>query len=257
MTQPKVDFEQIKGILLNKSPEELKEFICSETSQVDAMFLFWALDYLDQHPQEIPDTSKIILQKNRDFLGQVQKTIFSESLEFSLGEYSAGFVLGTLEFGIREREAQIDRYKEYVELLAKIQTWPELGFPNEEFKKHWEERINDIEEIRDWMRMRANDWYPIILPLYRSRKFEKSPKIVLKTLRKGRTDKTVFQILTAMLHSNPILDQQIKNFCEENQVLKVEKETLIELLQLLAHETSDTKVKAYCQLLIGAKTRKE
>lgn len=257
MAQTKVDFEQIKAVLLNKSPEELKEFICSEKTQVDAMFLFWALDYLDQHPQEIPKSSKTILLKNRELLGQVQEIIFSESLEFSLEEYSAGFVLGTLEFGIREREAQIDRYEEYVELLAKIQTWPELGFPNEQFKKHWEERINDIQEIRDWMRIRANDWYPIILPLYRSGRFQKSPKIALKALRKGRTDNTVFQIVTALLHSNPILDQQIKEFCEQNQLSMVKNAKLIEILKLLAHETSDDKVKAYCQLLIGSKTRKE
>lgn len=255
MTQTKVDFERIKVRLLNTSPKELTEFIRSTKSQEEAMFLYWALDYLDQHQKEIPTKSKHILEKNRELLNQAQKVIFTKSLEFNLKEYSAGFVLGALEFGIREREAQIDRYQEYVELLEKIQAWPKLGFPNEQFKKHWEERINDIQEIQDWMKTRAKDWYAVIIPLYRSGRFQKSPKNALKALRKGRKDNTVFQILAALLHSNPILDQQIRDFCRKNQISIVEKAQLIEIIHLLAQETSNKKVQEYCHLLLGAKKK--
>jgi hypothetical protein len=253
LAQVKVDFNQIKGFLLTKSPKEISKFIRSEESQDEAMFLYWALDYLEQHPKEIPPESKSTLKDNEEILGQVQEVIFKGDLETNLQEFSAGFVLGALEFGIREREAQIDRYDEYVELLAKINAWPELGFPNEQFKKQWEERINDIREIQDWMKNRAKDWYPVVIPLYRSGKFQKSTKKVFKALRKGRNDNTVFQILAALIHSNPILDNQIKDFCEENQIEMVEKAKLLELLRLLARETLDEKVKEYCKLLLGSK----
>ncbi|MFX0122617.1 MAG: hypothetical protein ACFFAE_03210 [Candidatus Hodarchaeota archaeon] len=249
----KVSFDKIKAMLLNKDPEEISKFIRSNESQEEAMFLFWALDYLTQHEKEIPLKSESILQNNRELLEQAQEVIFKENLETSLKKFSAGFVLGTLEFGIREREAQIDRYDEYVELLAKIQVWPELGFSNEQFQKHWEERMNDIREIQDWMKERANDWYPVIIPLYRTGKIQKSEKIVLKALRKGRNDNTVFQILAALLHSNPILDQQLKNFCLENQMEMVEKSKLMKIMRLLAHESSDKKVKEYCNLLLSSK----
>ncbi|MFX1505701.1 MAG: hypothetical protein ACFFDC_06255 [Promethearchaeota archaeon] len=257
MAQVKVDFNQIKVLLLTKTPQEISEFIRSEKSQDEAMFLFWALDYLEQHPKEIPVESESNLQQNKELLGRVQENIFRDNLETNLQEFSAGFVLGTLEFGIREREAQIDRYGEYVELLAKIQAWPELGFPNEEFKKNWEERINDIHEIQDWMKDRAKDWYPIIIPLYRSEKFQKSAKIALKALRKGRKDNTVFQILAALIHSNPILDRQIKYFCIENNMEKIEPAHLLEIMQLLSGETSDERVKEYCNLLLSSKKKQE
>lgn len=257
MAQVKVDFNQIKALLLIKSSQELSKFIRSDKSQDEAMFLFWALDYLEQHPKEIPFESKSILQNNKEFLKEVQDVIFKENLEASLQEYSAGFVLGTLEFAIREREAQINRYDEYVELLAKIHVWPELGFPNEQFKKHYEERIRDIHEIQEWMNDRAKNWYPVIIALYRSGKFHKSAKIALKALRKGRKDNTVFQILAALIHSNPILDLQIKDFCRENQLEMVGKERLLEIMRLLARETPDEKVKEYCNLLLSSKKKEK
>ncbi|MFX1282831.1 MAG: hypothetical protein ACFFB5_04215 [Promethearchaeota archaeon] len=257
MVDPKIDFEQVKALLLNEKPEDLANFIRSTKFQLEAMFLFWALDYLDHHPKEIPMKSKQVLEKNREILNQGKAIIFTESLESSLKEFSPGFILGTLEFSIREREAQISRYQEYVELLAKIQAWPELGFPDEQFKKHWEERINDIKEIQDWLKTRAKDWYPVIISVYRSGNFHKSPNKALKALRKGRKDNTVFQILAALLHSNPILDRQIKDFCKKNQIVLVEKAQLMKILNLLAQETADTKVRELCQLLLNAKKKEE
>ncbi|MHA2245797.1 MAG: hypothetical protein ACXADY_12600 [Candidatus Hodarchaeales archaeon] len=256
MAQIKVDFERIKVALLNQSPQELSKFIRSTKTQDEAMFLFWALDYLDQHQKEIPEKSKQILLENRELLNQAQEVIFTENLEFSVREFSAGFVLGTLEFGIREREAQIDHYQEYMELVAIIQAWPELGFPNEQFKKKWEQRMKDIQEIQDWMRVRAKDWFPEIIPMFRTGKFQNSKK-ALKALRKGRKDYDVFQILAALLHSNPILNQHLKDFCQENQISMVEKTKLIEIMDLLAQETSDRKVKDLCHLLTAAKKRNE
>ena len=256
MAKTKVDFERVKQVLLKKSSQELTEFIRSEKSQDEAMFLFWALDYLDQHQTEIPENSIENLKKNRAILNQAQEVIFRENLKDSLEQFSAGFVLGTLEFAIRDREAQIDRYQEYLKLIAKIQTWPELGFYNEQFKKYWEERINDIQEIREWMKTRAQDWFPIIVPLYRSGKFHKSSEKALKALRKGRKDTTVFQILAALLHSNPILDQRIKAFCDENRISMVDKTKLLEILSLLAIKTTDKKVQEYCTLLIGHQRKK-
>ena len=120
LTQKRVNFDQIKVLLLTESPQEISKFIRSEESQEEAMFLFWAIDYLEQHPKEIPLKSEPTLKSNIKLLKQVQEVIFKEKLQSSLKEFSAGFVLGTLEFGIREREAQIDRYSEYVELLTKI-----------------------------------------------------------------------------------------------------------------------------------------
>ena len=76
-------------------------------------------------------------------------------------------------------------------------------------------------------------------------------------MKKGRKDYDVFQILAALLHSNPILKQHIRDFCQENQISMVEKAKLIDIMELLAQETSDEKVKDYCHLLLTAKKKNE
>jgi hypothetical protein len=216
------------------------------------MFLFWALDYFEQHPKEIPNETMNNLKVNRDFLFSEQNKILGNELESSLNEYSQGFVLGALEFAIREREAQITRYSEYMNLFNKIKSWPDLGFPDEDFQKDWEKRMASIEEILDWMTFRADEWYPVITMLINSKKYQKSSKIILKTLRKGRSDEVVFQVLSGILHSNPLLNKRITEFSEEKDISVIElKNQLKKTLLLLFRDTSDNKVKNLCKLFLN------
>lgn len=219
--------------------------------QEEAMFLFWALDYYEQHPKEIPLESKDQLMKNRDFLFSCQEIIINNKLEFSFEKYSQGFILGALEFVIREKEAQIKFYSDYMKLYNKFKRWPELGFPDEDFKKNWEKRLVSIEEIQDWMKQRAEKWYPIITMLINSKKYQKSTKIILKTLRKGKNDEAVFHILSGILHSNPLLSQRINNYCNERNISYSElKKQLMRTFLRFSRETSDEKVKDLNQMLL-------
>ncbi|MHA2225171.1 MAG: hypothetical protein ACXAC8_08195 [Candidatus Hodarchaeales archaeon] len=258
MRKKEVDFEHIKSILLNKSAKEMDEFIRSPEKfvQEEAMFLFWALDFLDQHKGKDITYSASHLENNRQILMNAQKTIFEEELSHCLSQFSAGFVVGALEFAIREREAQIDRYSEYKKLLSKLKAWPELGFPNEEFQKHWEKRFEGIQEIYDWMDDRAKEWFPIILQIINSGKWQKTKKIIKILQKRGRNDNVVFQILAGVLHANPILDIQIKKYCVEKQI-PIEELTgnFWKTLRYLAQTTEDDKVKKSCQLLLKSKKR--
>lgn len=254
MSKPSVDFEEVKSILLSKNIPELKDLVRlnDKKSQNISMFLFWALDYFNQHPKEIPEDSKQILIKNREFLVSIQEELFDKDLEHLLNNYSQGFVLGSLEFNIREREAQINSYSEFLTLYDKIGKWPIIGFPNEEFKKQWEQRIASIEEIQDWMKSRADEWYPIILMLINSNKYRKTTKIILKTLRKGKKDDTIFQILTAVLHSNPLLHLRIEELCNKKEIsLQELKQQLKKTIVFLASQTKDEKVRDLCKLFLS------
>ncbi len=253
MSRPTVDFEEVKSILLTKLISELEEYITLKDKKIqeEAMFLFWALDYYKQHPKEIPLESKDQLLKNRDFLFSCQEIIINNKLEFSFEKYSQGFILGALEFVIREKEAQIKFYSDYMKLYNKFKRWPELGFPDEDFKKNWEKRLVSIEEIQDWMKQRAEKWYPIITMLVNSKKYQKSTKIILKTLRKGKKDEAVFHILSGILHSNPLLSQQVKNYCNERNISYFElKKQLMRTFLRFSRETSDEKVKDLSQMLL-------
>ncbi len=256
MPQKQVNFEDVKSILLTRNSSELEKYIRLDDKEIQnkAMFLYWALDYFEQHPNEISKESIDNLKNNRDFLISEQNNIIKEKLDFSLNEYSQGFVLGALEFAIREREAQINLYSEYIELFNKIKRWPDLGFPDEEFQKNWEQRIASIEEILDWMKLRADEWFPIVIMLINSKKYQKSSKVILKTLRKGRNDDITFQILSGILHSNPLLNKRIIEFCKEKDISVIElRNQLKRTLLLLYRETSDRKVKNLCKLFFKIK----
>ncbi len=132
MSKPPVDFEEVKSILLSKNIPELDDLVRlnDKKSQNISMFLFWALDYFNQHPKEIPEDSKRTFIKNREFLVSIQDELLDQELENLLNKYSQGFVLGSLEFAIREREAQISRHSEFSTLYDKIMKWQIIGFPN-------------------------------------------------------------------------------------------------------------------------------
>jgi hypothetical protein len=90
-----VDFENIKSLLL--SSQDIKKFIRSKENDKEAMFLFWALDNLEQQKKDLSEESQRCLQINRKILEEAQQFIFSEELESSINKFSHGFVLGALE----------------------------------------------------------------------------------------------------------------------------------------------------------------
>jgi len=248
-----VDFENIKSLLL--SSQDIKKFIRSKENDKEAMFLFWALDNLEQQKKDLSEESQRCLQINRKILEEAQQFIFSEELESSINKFSHGFVLGALEFAVRTKEAQIDHYSEYKELVVKLESMKEVGFPNEQFQKYWEETMEGIKEIQGYMVSRSEDHFPILAQLINAQK-HRNPTKALKILRKGRSDNVVFQILASVLHSNPVLDEKLKEHCKErNTSLDYFKDQLTVVLGLLVKESHDKKVQEYCRLLLGFKKK--
>ncbi|MHA1972701.1 MAG: hypothetical protein ACTSW1_06905 [Candidatus Hodarchaeales archaeon] len=254
MSQSHVDFEDVKNLILAKTRDELEIYIRDKKSGEEALFLFWASENLERKFSELSENQKKHFIEQRDLLENAKFDIITNPLSSSLKKYSEEFVLGALEYSIRTREAQIRHFEEYSAILKKLRSWSELGFSSESLEKKWEKALEGIEEIEGWMKQRAEAFFPHVLPLINIetyQKLQKSEKKVLKSLRKGRSDNTVFQILTALLHSNPILIHQVEEFVKENETNIPPKELLLRTIILLEELTEDEKVKEYCQLIIN------
>ncbi len=248
MSKSSVNFEEVKSLLI--SSIDIHELISSKETEEKAMFIFWALDTLYRNLENLSETSKENLIKNTEVLDEAKQFILSENLKRCLKRYSPTFVLGVLEFSARTSEAQIDKYSKYKKIVFKLERWKEIGFINKEFEKHWEETMRGINEIQDYLKSRSNDYFPILVALVESGKHKNSKKI-LKTLRKGRSDNLVFQILASILHSNPILFEKAEILCNEsNASLNDLIDHLNEALSLLKDTTVDKKVAEYCNLLL-------
>jgi len=141
-------------------------------------------------------------------------------------------------------------YHSYNIIVKKLEDWKELGFPNEEFEKLYNEAIKSVLEIRDWQKVKFEEYYPIIHQLISSSWFTKSEKHILKFLRKRlSSDKTIFFLLSALLRTNPPLHFKIIDLCEEKDVsFNLLKENLDQVMVLLSQVTTDPKVKNYIQL---------
>ncbi len=253
-TPPSIDFEKVKELILTSDTQSLGLMFKLEKREEEAMFLFWALDFLQQRQEKIPEDQLNQFNENKKFLLKHQRIIMNQKLEKSLIEYSSGFVLGTLEVAIRDREARIVKFQEYQQLVQKLERWPEIGFQDEKFKKQWEQRMNSVKEIEIWMHDRTESYFPILSAIILSGKYQKTPRIILKALRKGgRSDNTVFQILAGILHSNPILNKRISDLCQNEKIeMSSVRKKLVNTLELLSSDTSEMKIKKYCQLLLPA-----
>jgi hypothetical protein len=244
-----IDFQTIKNSLLKEI--NLKEFISDPDTEEEALLIYWAVDSLSRDYDQLTSEKKERYVQNKVKLEEIRKKVLSEELRLSLSQYSHGFVLGALEFSARELEASIKHFPEYSQIVRKMESWKDLGFPSERFKKHWEHAMTGIREIQTWLKDRSDAYFPIIAAIIRSGKY-KSPLKFLKALRKGATDKIAFQILSSLLLTNPMLHELLVDVCrDETLTISTFISHSISTLELLKEETTDMKVKDYSQLILG------
>ncbi|MHA1978022.1 MAG: hypothetical protein ACW98I_14035 [Candidatus Hodarchaeales archaeon] len=244
MAQPIV-FTEIKQLL--KEQENLQPFMKELEHSEKALFLYWALDSLED------DSENATLEKNRIMLKSIQDKVCTEStLESSLEKYSPGFVLGVLEYSIRSIEASIETHAEYEALVTKLESWVKIGFTNPIMEKHYQETILGIREIRGWQKMKAEEYYPYLFQLIDSSRFQRSDKQVLKFLQKRTNgDKITFYLLSQLLRTNPVLHNKVRTLCDNKEISFEEiSQKFVSVMHLLGEDTSDPKVKQYIKLFL-------
>ena len=253
MSSSKIKIEQVIALILDQSSEDLLKQITSLESNETLLFLFWAAEQIERKIMQSPEKQKVHFENQMKVLNSAKKDIIEKDLSDSLKKYCPDFLIGTLEYAIRKREAQIDRFEEYTLLFEKFKSWEKLGFKNEKQKKIWERSLIGLNEVYGWMNERAEAFFLSILPIINVetyQRFQKSGKMLTKYLRKGRTDNHVFQILAALSHSNPILYQRVTEYCLDKDTTVPDKELLTSSLIILRDTTKDPKVKEYCKLLV-------
>ncbi len=244
MAQPVV-FSEIKQLL--KDENDLQPFITELEHSKKALFFYWALDSLEN------DLDNSTLENNRELLKSIQDEVCAApNLESSLNAYSPGFVLGLLEFSIRSIEANIETHLEYQNLVAKIETWVKIGFSNPDMEKHYLETIKGIHEIRDWQKMKSEEYYPIVFQLINSSRYHRSDKQILKFFQKrANDDKITFYLLSQLLRTNPIFYKKVLALCKEKSISFEEiSEKFVRVMHLLGEETTDPKVGQFIKLFL-------
>ncbi len=244
LAQPIV-FSEIKQLL--KEQEELRPFITESKHSEKALFIYWALDSLED------SIESSTLEKNRQFLKNIQEEVISApTLGSSLESYSPGFILGLLEYSIRSIEANIETHEEYQSLVAKLESWEKIGFANLAMEKHYQETIRGIHEIRDWQKMKSEEYYPIIFQLINSSRYLRSEKQILKFLQKRTNDdKITFYLLSQLLRTNPVLYNMVVALCEEkNLSFENFSSKMSHVMRLFGDEVTDPKVKQYINLFL-------
>ncbi|MFW9779208.1 MAG: hypothetical protein ACFFE8_10175 [Candidatus Heimdallarchaeota archaeon] len=243
-----VDFQSIKNFLLKEF--EINEFISSSKTEEEALLIYWAIDNISRDQHKLSKEELSCFSINRKLLEEIRQKILSEELRLSLSHYSHGFVLGALEFSARNHEASIEHFKEYMQIVQKLETWKDIGFPSERFQKHWEHAMIGIHEIQNWLEDKSEAFYPAMAAIIRSGQYKNSSKF-LKALRKGNSDKITFQILSSILQTNPLLNERLVNLCEtESIAFPIFIGNAVAALELLKQQTTDMRVKEHCQLIL-------
>ncbi|MFW9854816.1 MAG: hypothetical protein ACFFFG_07130 [Candidatus Thorarchaeota archaeon] len=243
-----VDFQSIKSYLLKEF--EIKEFVSDSKTEEEALLIYWAIDNISRDPRRYSQEEMEHYSVNSKILEEIRQEILSKELPWSLSHYSHGFVLGALEFSARNREASIEHFKEYMQIVQKMESWKDLGFPSERFQKHWEHAMTGIHEIHSWLEDKSEAFYPSIAAIIRSGHYN-NPSKFLKALRKGNSDKKTFQVLSSILQTNPLLNERLADLCETEHIeLSVFRGNTLTALELLKQQTTDMKVKEHCQLIL-------
>jgi len=238
-------FSEIQQLL--REQQNLKPLITELEHSEKALFLYWALDSLEN------DLGNSTLDKNREFLRGIQDEVLTTpTLESSLKSYSPGFILGLLEYSIRSIEANIETYEKYQSYVAKLESWEKIGFTNLAMEKHYQETIRGIHEIRDWQKMKSEEYYPILLQLINSSRYQKSEKQILKFLQKRTNDnKITFYLLSQVLRTNPVLYNKVEALCEDKNISFDDfSSKILRVMHLFGEETTDSKVKQYIILFL-------
>jgi len=259
MPSSEIKIEQVIALILDQSSEDLRKQITSVEANENLLFLFWAAEQIERKIARCTEKQRKHFKNQMKLLNSAKHDIIVSKLSESLKNYCPDFLIGTLEYTIRKREAQIDRFEEYTLLFEKFKSWERLGFKDERQRKLWERSLNGLNEVYGWMNERAETFFITILPIINVetyQRFQSSGKKLIKLLRKGRTDNHVFQILAALSHSNPILYQRVTEYCSEKDTTIPDKELLASSLTILRNTTDDSKVKEYCNLLLKSFTFK-
>ncbi|MHA2105337.1 MAG: hypothetical protein ACW981_18060 [Candidatus Hodarchaeales archaeon] len=246
-------FEIAKDNLKKKSIKEIETQVKRgfDISIVTNYFLASETIELELFNKKI-DLSDEELRKfknNKKMLNNLRKQIRNNNKKSNLNNYSLGFVLGGLISLLREFEANIEKYDDYLETASKIKELKKDCESEEFLAEIWKKTNESIDEILSYLEMKSYSYFPtlekIISEIKRSSNNEtNSINIINGIIKENHDDREGFYLLSNIIQINPILHKRFEKLCldRELDIVKM-KELLLESLKLYQNLIEDKRVK--------------
>ena len=166
-------------------------------------------------------------------LMELRKQIRNNNLKSNLGNFTIGFVLGGLISLLRESEANIEEFNNYLEIGNKIREL-EKDCENEEFlAKVCKKTIESIDEISSYLEMKSETFYSTIKVILdefkRSNDINNNAEnIIIDAIKEYHNDRDGFYLFSNIILVNPILYEKFEKLCKENNldILSIHKSFL-------------------------------
>ena len=178
-------------------------------------------------------------------LEEVKNEVFMEDLPKLIKKYNESVILGALVQLIRDNEANILTYDDYMNLREKFFDWPKIGIKNERILLSWKDFSKAIREVDQWLLEKKNMYLPITEKLIQI--MEENNEITAELLYKQITDlpeKEIFYVICNLLLTNPPLRKEFLSISllDNDKLLKSEQ-SIFQILDILKERTEDSSLK--------------
>ena len=243
--------EQAQGYLLSKNSTDFEQSLLISIDKKTAgvvLYYFQAKGQLSRKIQEkdisISEQDKERFSLNKTRLENLKKEISATDLTFLIKKYNESIILSGLIQLIRENEANILTYDEYLRLKEKFMSWPKIGIKDDRILLSWKDFSKAIHEVDDWILEKKNSYTPIMEKLLKIN--EDNPDCTAQTFYKliDLPEKEIFYFICNLLLTNPPLRTDFLSISQlENEKLLTFEKTIFQILDIIASETTDTNLK--------------
>lgn len=255
--KPITDPEKAQNALLSKTVQEFEQSLAVSLSNesIEIVLLYFPangqLNRLIQKNKDSYSESQLKNFKiNSQILNTLKQEISNESLEKVKNKYNEAIILSALVQLVRDNEANILTYTEYLRLKEKFLNWPKIGIKNEKILLAWKDFSNAIKELEEWMTEKKESYMPYLEKIINLNEIEKeSDEVKIFNLLQDIPEKETFYIICNILLTNPILRKDFLSvsLLSGPKLLAFEK-VLFKLLDVLNEKTNDKSLKGLIYL---------
>lgn len=243
---PFFDFKQARlQILSGELPEQL---LSDDKLQFIAIHLFRAADLL-----RFKGFRSEQITNSAQYLRRIQEKLLSQTVDQSLENYSAGFVLGALVDSLHQFEANIHTTEEYNGVLDLLRTWRKQLSDTDRISKFIDDAVQAAEDLLQWSEDRSKAILPIGLEILKilGMKETSKPIEVLKQITEATEEKEVFHFLAGSLQTKPSLHKAIFSECATHEISPEKFLAFLEqMIEQLKTKAKDPEVQGLANLFL-------
>ena len=254
----KTDPEIAQDFILTKSLTDFELTLKDPLTDIFSIILLYfpakgqLARQIQKNKQDYSELQITNYNNNNSRLDSLKKEVLVDDLKILVLKYNEAIILGALVQLIRDNEANITTYDQYVTLKEKFLSWPKLGIKSQKILLDWKDFRNAIRELEDLLLEKKNGYLPYLEELSALCEGEVLPNevIIYNTLKKV-PEKEIYYIVCNILLTNPDLRHEFLSLSQlvsnQDKLLTFEK-TLVKVLDLLNDETTDSILKGLIYL---------